>query len=162
MALAACAVQPPAQAPEQTLPPSEPADTPLPPPTLAVMEPELEQDAPAEPEQLLANSWQWVSFTSPVEQYDIELPASYQLDFNPDGTVAIKADCNNAIGSYSAESGSLNIQVGPTTRAACPPGSLSERFIEYLGFSAVYFFEGGNLFIDMMADGGTMQFAPGG
>ena len=159
--LTACAVQPAAQAPTNTPPPAEPTGTPLPPPNPTAEAQAHEPSLPTEAGELESNTWQWVSFTSPVEQYDIELPGSYLLTFNQDGTLNIKADCNNAAGSYTAEGSSLTIQVGPTTMAACPSGSLSDRFVEYLGFSAVYFFEGGNLFIDMMADGGTMQFAPG-
>jgi hypothetical protein len=30
-----------------------------------------------------------------------------------------------------------------------------------LGFAAISFFQDGDLFIDLMADGGTMQFSPG-
>jgi len=46
------------------------------------------------------------------------------------------------------------------TMAACPEGSLSDDFVQYLGFAAIYFFEEGDLYIDLMADGGTMRFSP--
>ena len=46
------------------------------------------------------------------------------------------------------------------TLAACPPASRSDDFVKYLGSVAIYFFQDGNLFIDLMADGGTMQFSP--
>jgi heat shock protein HslJ len=46
------------------------------------------------------------------------------------------------------------------TLAACPEGSRSDDFIKNLGFAAVYFFQDGDLFIDMFADGGTLQLAP--
>ena len=111
---------------------------------------------------LLANPWQWVSFTSPVEQYQVENPENYLLTFNEDGTVNILADCNNASGSYTAESSSLSIQVGPMTMAACPPESRSDQFVEYLSSAAIYFFEDGSLYIDLFADGGTLTFAPAG
>ena len=111
---------------------------------------------------LSANPWQWVSFTNPVEQYQIADPESYTLTFNTDGTVTIKADCNNAAGSYTEDGSSLSIEIGPSTMALCPPESRSEDFLKYLGSAAIYFFQDGNLFIDLMADGGTMQFAPVG
>lgn len=109
---------------------------------------------------LQANPWQWVSFTNPMDQYDVEMPENYMLQFNTDGSVNIKADCNQAMGEYSADSSSLTIEVGPMTRAMCPPESRSDDFVKYLGASAKYFFEEGHLFIDLMADGGTMEFAP--
>lgn len=109
---------------------------------------------------LQANAWQWVSFTNPVEQFEVEEPASYTLTFNQDGTLNIVADCNNAAASYMADGSSLAIEVGPMTLAACPPESRSDTFVEYLGFAAVYFFEDDNLYIDLFADGGTLEFAP--
>lgn len=117
--------------------------------------------AEAKPIDLLAaQPWQWVSFTNPVEQYALENPQNYVLTFNEDGSVNIVADCNNAAGSYTTDSKSLTIQVGPMTMAACPPGSRSDQFVKYLGFAANYFFQDGNLFIDLFADGGTLEFAP--
>jgi LysM repeat protein len=45
------------------------------------------------------------------------------------------------------------------TIAACPEDSHSDDFVKYLGSAAIYFFEDGNLYIDLMADGGTVAFA---
>lgn len=109
---------------------------------------------------LWANPWQWISFTSPVEQLDVDGPENYVLTFNEDGTVSVKADCNNASGDYTADGSSLSIQMGPMTTAACPEGSRSNQFVQLLAGAAIYFFEDGNLYIDLMADGGTMTFTP--
>ena len=109
---------------------------------------------------LTANPWQWVSFTDPLQQFDVETPERYLLAFNEEGTVAIVADCNNARGSYTEDAGSLTIEVGPMTKAACPPESRSDEFVQNLGFAVRYFFEGDTLYVDLMADGGTMAFAP--
>ncbi len=111
-------------------------------------------------DSLQSNPWQWIAFTNPVEKYSIENPQDYRLTFNPDGTVNIQADCNTAIGSYTAADSSLKIELGPMTLAACPPGSRSDDFVRHLGFSAIYFFQDGHLFIDLFADGGTLEFAP--
>jgi heat shock protein HslJ len=114
----------------------------------------------AMPGSLSANPWQWVSFVSPVEEVQIADPANYVVTFNQDGTLEIKADCNNAGGSYTTDGSSLKIEVGPMTMAACPPESRGDDFVKYLGFAAIYFFEGSDLYIDLMADGGTMRFTP--
>jgi D-alanyl-D-alanine carboxypeptidase len=119
----------------------------------------IEVEAP-EPGALQANPWQWTSFNSPVEQFDVDGPESYLLVFNDDGTLNVVADCNLASGSYEADGSSLTIQMGPMTLAACPEGSRSDQFVQFLGGAAIYFFEDGNLHIDLMADGGTMVFAP--
>jgi heat shock protein HslJ len=110
--------------------------------------------------ELTTNPWLWQSFTDPVEQFDLDNPADYTITFNPDGTVNVKADCNNASGTYTAEdSGTLNIELGPMTRAACPPDSRSDEFVQNLGFVVGFFFENGFLYLDMMTDGGTFQLA---
>ncbi len=127
--------------------------------------PTMEEPASVPPPEedllmLRANPWQWVAFTSPVEQYSVDNPQNYIVTFNNDATVNIVADCNNASGTYVIAGSSITIQVGPMTMAACPPESRGDEFVKYLGSAAIYFFQDGHLFIDMMADGGTMEFAP--
>ncbi|HMQ54972.1 MAG TPA: META domain-containing protein [Anaerolineae bacterium] len=124
-------------------------------------------EAPAENESttgladLTGSTWQWVGLTDPVQQVEIEQPENYTLTFQPDGTLQIKADCNNASAGYTAaEEGSLSVQPGITTLALCGPESRSEELVQKLGFAANYFFQDGHLFIDLMADGGTLEFSP--
>ncbi|MCB0106993.1 MAG: META domain-containing protein, partial [Caldilineaceae bacterium] len=110
--------------------------------------------------ELTTNPWLWTSFSDPMEEFAVETPENYTITFNTDGTVNIKADCNNARGSYTADdNGSLAIKIGPMTRALCPPGSRSDEFVQKLGFVANFFFENGFLYLDTMADGGTFQLA---
>lgn len=119
---------------------------------------------PAAAEQagrLTASTWQWIRLTDPQQQVEIDSPENYTLTFLPDGSVQIKADCNQATASYTAtEGGSLSITPGISTLVACPPGSRGEEFVQKLGFSAIYFFQDGHLFIDLMADDGAMEFSP--
>jgi heat shock protein HslJ len=109
---------------------------------------------------LLANPWQWISFTNPVTQYDVTPSENYLLTFHSDGTLEVKADCNNASGTYILDGSTISIVLGPATLAACPPGSHSDDFLKYLDSAAIYFFQPGELYIDMVADGGTMKFIP--
>ncbi len=145
------------------VPPTQPPAVPTAVPSAV---PTIEQaSAPAEtsnadPDALTATPWMWVGFTDPTQQFNVENPEGYTLTFQEDGTVNIKADCNNAIGSYTVDGSSIQIEVGPMTMAACPPESRSNDFVKYLGFAAIYFFEDSDLYIDLMADGGTMQFSP--
>jgi D-alanyl-D-alanine carboxypeptidase len=156
MLLAACAGSgntPTADLTQTQVPPTEqpPAPTPTPP---------VRATSSGDAEMLTGTTWMWTGFTDPTQQFDVEMPENYTLAFNEDGTVNIVADCNNAIGSYTLDGSSLMIAVGPMTLAACPPESRSDDFVKYLGVSAIYFFEDGNLYIDLFADGGTLELAP--
>jgi heat shock protein HslJ len=110
---------------------------------------------------LTASTWQWIGLTDPLQQVEIASPEKYTLTFTADGSVQIQADCNQGTASYTAaEDGSLSIEPGIFTLVACPPESRGEEFIQKLGFAAIHFFQDGNLFIDLMADGGTLEFSP--
>jgi len=109
----------------------------------------------------LLGSWMWGIFLDPVNgPAEISNPENYILTFNEDGTVNVKADCNNAQGAYTLEDGSLSIELGPMTAAACEEGSRSDDFVKYLGFAATPSFQEGYFAIDLTADGGTMAFTP--
>lgn len=111
--------------------------------------------------ELTANTWQWVSLTDPLQQVEIANPENYTLTFNADGSLNVVADCNQANATFTADdSGSLSITPGPTTLALCPDDGQGERFVQNLGFVSNFFLEGGYLYMDMMADGGTFKLAP--
>jgi heat shock protein HslJ len=90
---------------------------------------------------LTGATWQWVSFTDPVQQFEVGNPENYTLTFQPDGTLQIKADCNNnASATYTAtEEGAFSVEPGIATLALCPGDSRSEAFVQNLGFGAGYF-----------------------
>jgi heat shock protein HslJ/LysM repeat protein len=121
-----------------------------------------EPAAQAQPETTgdIVGSWQWTSFSDPKNgPRDLADPENYVITFNEDGSVNVKADCNNAQGTYSVEDSSLTIELGPTTLVACEEGSHSDDFLKYLSFVAHYEMDGDNLRLDLAADGGAMTFA---
>ncbi|UCG11912.1 MAG: META domain-containing protein [Deltaproteobacteria bacterium] len=86
-------------------------------------------------------------------------PANYTLKLQADGSVSVKADCNRAGGTYKLTGGGLSIEITHSTMAACPPDSLEGKFIKDLNAAAIYFIEGGNLYIDLQYHSGTMKFS---
>ncbi|MFL7837987.1 MAG: YbaY family lipoprotein [Candidatus Promineifilaceae bacterium] len=128
-----------------------------------------EVEAPAEEETetgepaLTGVVWSWTEFTDPVQGIlSIEDPSVYTVTFLEDGSVAIKADCNNGSGSYVAdEDGAIDITVGAVTLALCADDSLSDQFIQYLDAAAIYFFDNGDMLMDLPVDSGTLRFAAG-
>jgi len=118
--------------------------------------------APAAKAQLTNTLWKWVRFVSPVEVKEIDNSDKYTVVFQTDGKVNITADCNKVGGTYKTVGSRIQIQLGPSTMAACPPGSLSDQFLIGLSGAALYFMDDGNLYIEMFADSGVMKFANGG
>jgi heat shock protein HslJ len=118
--------------------------------------------ASATPE-LTGPAWQWLQTQSgDGTLLVIHAPERYTVQFVPDGTVAVQADCNSGSGTYTAEGSSLRIAVKTLTQMACPPGSLSEKFVASLNAAGTYVFADGNLFINMQMDSGDMKFAAAG
>ncbi|WP_129670504.1 META domain-containing protein [Candidatus Chloroploca sp. Khr17] len=110
---------------------------------------------------LQGKTWQWVSYNGPTEVIvTISTTPDYTLTFNADGSLAIKADCNQAVGTYEAADGALRITLGPVTAAACGENSHSEKLLKLLPSAALYRFDGNDLVIELMADGGTLDFVP--
>jgi heat shock protein HslJ/LysM repeat protein len=116
------------------------------------------EGAPAGMEDLVG-AWQWVRFSDPKSgESDIADPENYLLQLNKDGTVFVKADCNNAQGTFTATDGQIKIELGPTTLVYCGDDSRSTDFLKFLDAAATYELDGDNLRIDLMADGGSMTF----
>jgi heat shock protein HslJ len=112
---------------------------------------------------LLDNVWelQQIQFND-GKLLEANPPQNYTIDFSPDGQVFVQADCNRAVGSFTLQDGMVLIEMGPTTLAACPEGSIGTDFVQALGNSNLYFFQDGDLFVDLAYDSGTMQFSPAG
>jgi heat shock protein HslJ len=133
-------------------------------PTLTAPLTEAQPEAPAATtvafSDITDKAWQWIEFTDPVNGTQaIPNPASYQVTFQPSGIVRINADCNRGAGQYQVDGAAMQFTVQAMTRAMCPPGSLSNEFIQNLNAAAVWFVQDGDLYIDLFADSGTMRFA---
>jgi heat shock protein HslJ len=87
-------------------------------------------------------------------------PNAYTVAFNPDGRVAIRADCNSGSASYSVDGSQLTIEPGIMTLAACGPGSQDTRFVQDLFQVATFVFDGPQLMLNLRLDSGNMYFSP--
>jgi heat shock protein HslJ len=112
---------------------------------------------------LTSTPWEWVSTTDPVQgPVAVNDPSRYVVLFNEDGTAYIKADCNNVQATYTTDGSSISITPGASTMALCPPDTQDSQFLQQLSTVAIYFIDGGNLYMDLPADSGTMRFVPQG
>ncbi len=117
------------------------------------------------PPDVAGVAWQWVSLTTPVDSVTVDAPERYTVRFDTAGRIAVRADCNRGSAPY-AVTADRRLTFGPLalTKVACPPGSLSNRYARDLGRATRYFLKGGDLYLDLPVDSGTMRFRrpPGG
>lgn len=111
-------------------------------------------------EEIASNTWQWAELveTLPASQSLVPDPENYTFMLNPDGTHAIKADCNNVSGSYLLEGNSLTIELGPSQLAFCGEESLDQLYLELLEKVESYALDNGDLVLSLEDDSGTMTF----
>jgi heat shock protein HslJ len=64
----------------------------------------------------------------------------------------MQADCNRVVGKYTVNGNQLTIVPGPSTLAACPPGSMGDEFVRQLGNISSYLFKGENLILEFKLD----------
>jgi heat shock protein HslJ len=103
-------------------------------------------------------AWQLEGLISPAEKIVVNQPERYKLQLQTGGKAQVLADCNRGQGSYSFEGRSFSIRIAGVTRAACPAGSLSGRYLSALEAAVGQRVRGENLFLDLPANGGTMKF----
>ncbi len=110
---------------------------------------------------LTGNVWQWQwTLLNNDDRFVPDNPGNYTVQFMANGTVGVQADCNQVRGTYTVDGNAITIALGPSTMAACPEGSLGDRFAAQLGGAAIYFFRDGDLCVDLKFDSGTMRFGP--
>lgn len=113
---------------------------------------------------LIDRTWAWetrVQSGRELDQIDVLNPEHFTLTFNEDGTFNAQVDCNRVSGSYTTSPpDSMTMMAGPSSLAACPPGSLADEMVKL--FSEVQnfrFVENGNLLILPWADGTQDYFS---
>ncbi len=108
--------------------------------------------------------WQWSAMqeTAPPSLSVNPEPENYTIVFNTDGTVDIKADCNQAGGTYTLSGSSLTIQVESSTMAYCGDDSQDQIYLQSLAKVSSYAVVDGSLQLIFADDGGKMDFNNGG
>ena len=105
-------------------------------------------------------AWQWIQtyYNDDTKVIPAD-PENYTIQFLEAGNVTVKADCNMKGGTFTLEDKRITIQITHSTMAVCPEGSLEDAFVHGLSATAIYFFNDGDLYIDLMYDSGTMRFS---
>lgn len=110
---------------------------------------------------LVGKTWLWqkTEFNS-GKDIPVLQPDAYTLQFQSDGKVNIKADCNSGGGSYVITNNvDMTIHIDTLTRAVCPPDSLSDEYINELNDTASYTIERNGELVLALKSGAGMRFA---
>ena len=130
--------------------------------------------AASPPAELLGKTWKLTSITETTPAFQGVVPEAdqsrYTIEFHADGTFNATADCNQVGGTYAVSrgdsrtdipmepgGGSISILPGASTLAACPPGSLADRFVIGLGRASSFGIESNELTINL--GDGTLKFS---
>jgi para-nitrobenzyl esterase len=111
------------------------------------------------PPEVVGATWQWISLATPAEEIKSSAPDRYTVRFEADGHVAVQADCNRGVGTFTVRA-DRQISFGPIalTRMMCPPESQSDRYARELGQVSSYMLKDGELFLAVAADSGALRF----
>lgn len=112
---------------------------------------------------LIDKLWQWERRDpngNAVDEIVVPNPENYTLFFNADGTFNAQLDCNTASGRYATSTtGGIYMELGPMTRMACPPESLSDAMMQTFGPAQSYRFEeDGAVLVLSWAAGGPVDY----
>jgi heat shock protein HslJ len=115
-------------------------------------------------DQIVNVQWQWTELaeSQPSSQSVVPNPENYVVVFRFDGQLHVKADCNLANGAYRAEGNRLAVNMGPSTMAQCPQGSLSDQFVGLLANAASFGMESDLLVLGLRDAAGRMVLRNGG
>ncbi len=85
-------------------------------------------------------------------------PGRYTLEFQPGGTVRVRADCNRGSASYVRSGSTLGIGPIALTRMACPSDTRDADFLKGLGAVSGHLIRGNDLVLTLKVDSGSMRF----
>lgn len=109
---------------------------------------------------LSGQPWQWQSTQHADGSSSLAAePSRYTIAFQSDGSLAIRADCNSVLGTYSVSDTDLSITLGPSTLVACPPDSQADQFLADLSQASNYTLVQNDLQLGLQP-GGQMVLAP--
>jgi para-nitrobenzyl esterase len=114
------------------------------------------------PEGLAGTSWRLVQFQGGDDQVlKPDDRSKYTVQFNADGTVSVRLDCNRGRGTWkSSAPPQLELTPLALSRAMCPQMALHDQLAKQWTFIRSYLIRDAHLFLSLTADAGTYEFEP--
>lgn len=108
---------------------------------------------------IVGTTWWWQSYSSADGVAEaVPNPENYALTFNADGTISLRADCNQGTAAYTLNGSEIRITPGVMTLVACPPESLSDAFLAHLAAVTTAEHMGASLLLSPGANGEVLYF----
>ncbi len=105
-------------------------------------------------------TWQWNALEVGANKTVINNSASYTVVFRPNGTYALKADCNNGAGNYTVNGTALNLSPAAVTLAYCGEASKDQLYLTSLMRATSYTIDRtGNLILTLEQPNNRMVFS---
>jgi len=114
-------------------------------------------DGSAGPEPII---WTLVAIETPLERTPAPEFQAYTVQFDPNGTVLVVADCNVGSGTWSADGQVLTMSAISLTRMYCGPNSIDTTFVAMLSEATIWSVIDDQLVLDLRADAGSLIFDP--
>jgi heat shock protein HslJ len=139
-------------------PPERQAAFPPGPPPPTMSEEAVRTGATSAP-SLVGPVWAWQeTLMSDDARIVPDAPDRYTLQFQPDGRVVVRADCNRGSGTYTLDGNRLTFGPIALTRRQCPAGSRDAAFLKGVINVSGHLFAGPVLVLELQYDSGTMRF----
>lgn len=115
-------------------------------------------------DRLVGTRWRFVAFESSDDAIGTRHPEAtqaYVMELMPDGRVAMQLNCNRATGTWSSQAtggpyGEFSFGPLGVTRALCEPPSMDEEIARHAEFVRTYVLADDRLYLNLMADGGSL------
>lgn len=101
-------------------------------------------------------TWRWQSSENSRNKLTVDKPENYWIEFNSDGGLGVKADCNGGGANYETNGEKLTITSVISTQMFCGERSHDRRFVRGLENAQSFSVEGNTLTIKSGND--TMKF----
>ena len=109
-------------------------------------------------QSIIGVTWEWTETITPHGRIEVSEPDRYTIRLKDNGEARIRYDCNHGGSLYKISNDSLSFGPLTATRIPCPKGSQGPVYMGQLAAVVAFFTENGFLYLELIADSGTMRF----
>ncbi|MCX7894169.1 MAG: META domain-containing protein [Burkholderiales bacterium] len=112
------------------------------------------------PAAAVGKVWEWRGTASRAGTLEPTVQRTYSLRLQDDGVAHILADCTFVRTRYEISAGRIRFEPVSVSRKGCMAPSLGDQFLADVTRATAFFAQGGQLYLDLPNNAGTMRFVP--